>query len=276
MITFSRTVTSKWVATISGALVASAFMAGSAMAQAPSGTLDVRGSVSVTQGGSGNTITVRDSNYSWFSGDRVQVRNGYGILHLNEGNSFAFIEGTDATLTIDNGTISGTLDAGDLIYALEGEDKELLIDAGDFQFEARPAGDLAPCLGLTAAGLIQLVDTSLNRVTVQSGELDGRNRQRTVQRLVEPGEQYEFTPQAARRVELELPPEVEEQLDTDRSALPCMVWWTRQEVAGAAIAGLSSGSGVALAFSGVIGSYIGYEIIDGGDDDDEDPDPVSP
>ena len=272
MITFARFST-----TIGGVLAASILIAGSALAQAPSGTLDVRGAINITQGSTGNTITVRDSNYSWFSGDRISVQEGYGILYLNEGNSFGFIEGTDATLTVDNGTISGTLASGDLIYALEGEDRELLIDSGDFRFEARPAGDIAPCLGLTAAGLIQAVDSALNRVTVQSGELDGFNQPRTVERLVEPGEQYEFTAQAARRVELDLPPEIEEQLDTDRSALPCMVWWTRQEVAGAAIAGLSSGSGVALGFVGAVGGTLGYQIIgDDDDDEDPDPDPVSP
>ncbi len=271
MITFARLFSTAGVAFVAGS-----FMAASAMAQAPSGTLDVRGSARITQGGSGNTITVRDSNYSWFSGDQIAVRDGYGILYLNEGNSFGLLAGTDATLSIDNGTISGTLASGDLIYALEGEDRELLIDSGDFRFEARPAEGLAPCLGLTAAGLIQSVDSARNRVTVQSGELDGFNQPRTVQRLVEPGEQYEFTAQAARQVELELPPEVEEQLDTDRSALPCMVWWTRQEMAGAAIAGLSSGSGVALALGGIVTGNIGFEVISDDDDEDEDPDPVSP
>lgn len=115
-----------------------------------------------------------------------------------------------------------------------------------------------------------------NRVTVQSGELKGFNHTRSVERLVEPGEQYEFTPQAARRVDIELPPEVEEQLDTDRSALPCMVWWIRQEAAGAAIAGASAGAGSAVGIGVITGAagIVGYRVID--DDDDEDPDSVSP
>ncbi|WP_376697512.1 hypothetical protein [Wenzhouxiangella sp. EGI_FJ10305] len=249
-------------------------LAGNLAAQMPSGTLEVRGSVQITEGASGESMTVRDTNYSWFSGDRIQVRNGYGILYLNEGNSLGLLEGTDATLTIDNDTISGTLESGDLIYAIEGEDRELVVKSGEFEFNAMPAGDLAPCLGLTAAGLIQAIASTRNRVVVQSGELLGYNQPRTVERRVAPGEKYEFTPQAARRLELDLPPEVEEKIDTDRSALPCMVWWMQEEVAGAAIAGLTAGSRIGLGIAGISGATIGYQIID--DDDDQDPDPVSP
>lgn len=247
---------------------------GSAMAQMPSGTLDVRGTARVTEGATGETMTVRNTNYSWFSGDRIEVRDGYGILYLNEGNSFGMLEGTDVTLNVDNGTVSGNLESGDLIYAIEGEDRTLVIESEGFEYEARPAEDLAPCLGLTAAGLIQALDTSRDRVTVQSGELEGFNLDRTVERLVEPGEQYEFTQQAARRVEIDLPAEVEEQLDTDRSALPCMVWWTRQEVAGGVIAGISQGAGIGIAISGAIGGYIGYRVVE--DDEEPAPESVSP
>jgi hypothetical protein len=258
------------------AVLAGLLLAGNVMAQVPSGTLDVRGTIRITQGGSGETLTLNNTNYSWYSGDRIQVTDGYGILYLNEGNSFGFLRGTDATVTIDNGTITAQLPSGDLVYALEGEDRELIVQAPQFTYEARPAEDLAPCLGLTAAGLVQAMVPERNRVTVQSGELEGFNRSRSVERLVEPGEQYEFTQQAARRIEVELPPEVEEQLDTDRSALPCMVWWIRQEAAAGAIAGLSAGAGSAVGIGVVTGAagYVGYRIID--DDDDEDPEPVSP
>lgn len=251
-------------------------LAGSALAQAPSGTLDIRGTVNITQGASGETIRLSDSNYSWFSGDRIQVTNGYGILYLNDGASFGLLNGTDATVTIDNGTITAQLPSGDLVYALEGEDRELLVQAEQFVFEARPAQDLAPCLGLTAAGLVQRLAPTRNRITVQSGELEGYNDTRTVEQLVDPGEQYEFTPQAARRVEIDLPPEVEEQLDTDRSALPCMVWWLREEAAAGIIAGAGAGSGgVGIAVvGGLAGVYVARELID--DDDDREPQSVSP
>lgn len=256
------------------AVVSIMLLAGSAVAQAPSGTLDVRGTVQITQGASGEAISLSDSNYSWFSGDRIQVTDGYGILYLNEGDSFGLLKGTDATLTVDNGTITAQLPTGDLVYALEGEDRALLIEAPQFSFEARPAQDLAPCLGLTAAGLVQAMAPTRNRVTVQSGELEGYNRTRTVEQLVDPGEQYEFTPQAARRVEIDLPPEVEEQLDTDRSVLPCMAWWIRQEAAAGVIAGAGAGSVGIAVVGGLAGIYVGRELID--DDDDREPQSVSP
>jgi len=270
---FSRLIGSTGIAI--GAL---ALLVGHAAAQVPSGTLDIRGSAQITEGASGDSIPVRDTNYSWFSGDRIAIRNGYGILYLNDGGSFGLLEGTAATLTVDNGTISGTLESGDLIYALEGEDRRLIVDAGEFEFVARAARDLAPCLGLNAAGLIQYVTPTRNHVTVQSGELDGYNQPRTVERLVEPGEQYEFTPQAARRLEIDLPEEIEEKLDTDRGALPCMVWWARPEAAGAAaMAGASAGTGVGIGIFSGISAYTGYLIVDDDDDDaDPDPDPVSP
>jgi hypothetical protein len=260
------------------AVLAGILLAGNVLAQVPSGTLDIRGTIQITQGGSGETITLTDTNYSWFSGDRIRVTDGYGILYLNEGNSFGFLTGTDATLSIDNGTITADLPEGDLIYALQGEDRELFVNSSEFTFEARPAEDLAPCLGLTAAGLVQAPSPARNRVTVQSGELEGFNGSRTVERLVEPGEQYEFTPQAARRIEIDLPPEVEDQLDTERSALPCMVWWLRQEAAGPVIAGAGASAGtIGIGIvGGATAASVGSRIIGDDDDDDPDPDPVSP
>lgn len=118
------------------AVLAGILLAGNVLAQVPSGTLDIRGTARITQG-SGETLTLSNTNYSWYSGDRIQVSDGYGILYLNEGNSFGFLKGTDATLTIENGTISAQLPAGDLVYALEGDDRELFVQAPEFT--SRPA-----------------------------------------------------------------------------------------------------------------------------------------
>lgn len=253
-------------------------MAGNSIAQAPAGDLRVTGVVQITQAGTDSTMRVADTNYSWFSGDRITVQRGHAILYLNDGNSIGLLEGSDVALEVANEQIFATLDSGMLLYALEGEDRVLEVTSDEFQFEARPVESLAPCLGLTAVGLIDASQPTIDRVTVQSGRLEGQSSTGRVQRMVEPGEQVEFTSQAARLVELELPADVAEQLDgSDRTAVPCMVWWARQEAAAAAIAGAGAGfnaNTIGAILYGAAGVYVGSEIIS--DDDEEDPTPVSP
>jgi len=244
-----------------------------AIGQVPVGNLEVQGSARIAEGASERAMTISDTSYSWFSGDRIQTTRGHAILYLNDGNSFGFLEGTDATLSVDNGTVTVTLQSGGLVYAIEGGDRELVVNTDGFTYQAEPDSDLVPCLGLNATGLFEIMGSQRNRVTVQSGRVEGRNVARTVEQQVSPGEQYEFLPQQVRRVELTIPPEVEEQLDDDRSAVPCMVWWLQRDTAAAAIASTTANRGIGIAIA-VAAAGTAVAII--ADDEPDDPEPVSP
>ena len=246
-------------------------------AQVPVGELDVRGSAQLGQPEGIGMVTVRDTTYTWFSGDRIEVQSGAAILTLDDGHSFGFPEGTKATLGLEEDRIRVDLDAGMLLYAIEGEEVELQVQNGDFLHFARPAGALEPCLGLNATGLIHANADIENKVIVQTGELDGGTSDRAIHYTVEPGEQVIFNTTGFVVTDIELPEEVERELEDleDGSALPCIIWWLREEGARGLIGGLTPATSFWL---GTAAGFATYQILF---DEDEDecpicPDPPSP
>ena len=247
-------------------------MSTTTLAQVPVGELDVRGTAQLGQPDGIGMITIRDTTYTWFSGDRVEVESGAAILTLDDGHSFGFPEGTKATLSLDEDRIRVDLDSGMLLYAIEGEEVELQVQNGDFLHFARPAEALEPCLGLNATGLIHANADVENKVIVQTGELDGGTADRSVNYTVEPGKQVVFTPTDFIITDIELPEEVERELEDleDSDQLPCIIWWAREEATRGLIGLMTPTTSFWLGTASGFSSY--YILFD----DDEEECPICP
>ncbi len=241
-------------------------------AQVPAGELEVRGSARVGQPDSIGMINVRDTTYSWFSGDRIEVSSGAAILSLNDDHSFGFPEGSEVTLDIEEERILAEVHSGMLLYAIEGEDIELQVGYGDFLHIARPADELQPCYGLNATGLVHAANEVESEVIVQTGELEGGTSDRSVQYVVEPGEKVVFSPTDVTVTEIELPEEVERELDDmeDSDQLPCIIWWLREEAARGAIGWFTPGTSFLL---GTATGALTYHLLF---DEDEEECPICP
>lgn len=237
-------------------------LAAAALGQAPIGELEVRGSVAVGQPDGVGMVRINNTSYTWFSGDRIEVRSGSAILTLDGGQSFGFLEGTQGSLRIEDERIIVDLDDGMLLYAIEGEEAELVVNKERFINLAAPSEQLEPCLGLNAVGLVHARNDDEIDIIVQSGILDGGTADGLQTRRVEPGEQVTFTEDEIIVTEIVLPEEVEEQLEEmeEGQSLPCMIWWLRQEEALGFISRLTAGQ--ALAIGALIGGGAGYIFFD--------------
>lgn len=242
-----------------------------AHAEAPIGELEVRGTVQLGQANADGALRISNTTYSWYSGDRIEVRTGTAILTLEEGHSFGFPVGSDASLNIEEDRILVELNAGMLLYAIEGKDVELQITSDDFLHIARPANELQPCFGLNATGLVHSATNLENRVFVQTGELEGGTQDRSIDYVVEPGEQVIFTPSEYSVVEVELPEAVKQELEDleDGDQLPCIIWWIKEEQMRGLIAALTPGTAFWIGTAtGVTTYYIFF--------DDEEECPICP
>ena len=242
-----------------------------AQAQVPIGELEVRGTVQIGQPDGTGMMRISNTTYSWFSGDRIEVQTGTAILTLDDDHSFGFPVGSDAVLSVDEDKILAELNAGMLLYAIEGEEVELQITSDDFLHVARPAEALEPCLGLNATGLVHSATNMENRVFVQTGELEGGTRDRAIEYVVEPGEKVVFTGSDYEVTEVELPEEVQRELEDmeDGDQLPCIIWWLKEESMRGLIGALTPGTAFWIGTAtGITTYYIFF--------DDEDECPICP
>jgi len=253
---------------------------GNAMGQAPIGELEVRGVAQLGQSDRTGTTRIADTTYTWFSGDRIQVTEGTALLMLDDGQSFAFLAGTEASVRTEEERIVIDLDDGMMLYAIEGEDVQVLVNQSRFVNLATPDGALEPCFGLNAAGLLNVMADDQLEVIVQAGVLEGATVDRSIEHTVQPGERVVFSPDSFDVTEIELPEEIQEQLEDmeDSDQLPCVVWWVREEQALGMIAGLTAGQTAAGVLIGAAVATGVYQIFFSDDDDApfDPPDPVSP
>ncbi len=251
------------------------FLAGNIMAQAPMGELEVRGVAELGQTDGIVTTRVANTTYTWFSGDRIQVSDGTALLTLDAGQSFAFLAGTEASVRTDEERVVIDLDSGMMLYAIEGEDVEVLVNQHRFVNLATPDSELEPCFGLNAAGLLNVIGDDELEVIVQAGILERATVDRAVEHTAQPGERVLFRPDSFEVTEIELPEEIRAQLEDmeDSDELPCIAWWAREEMARGMMAGRAGG----VLIGAAIGTGI-YQVFFSDDDDApfDPPDPVSP
>lgn len=251
--------TNRWINPFIVALAIGVMGATAAMAAGPIGELDVRGNVQIGQQGNDGTVTVHETTYGWFSGDRINTRSGHAVLNLDEaGASFGFGKNTEARLSSDGGRISVELESGVILYAVEGDAAELSVASGEYRFsttssEARPM-QVASELPMSA-GMIEVLEDGEVRVTVREGVMMAADVSGALHYRVGTGEAVAFAGTEPRQVQVQAGAARDD--DDDRG----IAAWIRNNPAL---------TGLIIA----VGAYGAYKIFF--DDDDDDPEPVSP
>lgn len=233
---------------------------GLAFAGGPVGELEVRGHVDIAQQGAEETVRISDTTYGWYSGDRVVTRSGQALLSLENGASFGFGNNTTASVSSSGEQVQAALEAGVLLYALD-EGTELQIESGDYRFSTEPgqARMLQVSSGPAgAAGMIEVLDDGQVQVSVREGVLTSRDADGAVHFQVDAGESVAFGNAEPRQVQVQ----VEAARNRDDDDDDGLIGWARNNPA---LAGLAIAAG----------GYVTYKVFFD-DDDDGDPDSVSP
>lgn len=84
----------------------------------PLGELDIQGDVRLTMAGSGETVTLRNTSYTLFAGDRVATGSTAVTLRMADGNSLGIGPNSELSLHLDAGGIQADLQQGSLTYLL--------------------------------------------------------------------------------------------------------------------------------------------------------------
>lgn len=228
----------------------------SAAAAGPIGELDVRGHARIAQEGNESTISLRDTTYGWFSGDRIQTGSSQAVLNLESGASFGFAENTTATVSSGSG-LSVTLEDGVVLYAIEERAGSMSLVSGDYTFSTAPAGEQALQVSSSeggSVGMVQRAEDGSLQVSVYEGVLTARDSSGSLQYQVVSGEQVSFSDGRIEQVQV--------QVQETAAAGGGFTGWV---AANPLLAGLI-GAGVAFGT---------YKVFIESDDDD-DPEPVSP
>lgn len=229
----------------------------SASAAGPIGDLEVRGHARISQATTDGAISLRDTSYGWFSGDRIETRNSHALLNLNSGASFGFAENTSASVSTENG-LSVALDSGVLLYAIEEGAGEMRLVSGEYTFSTAPAEAQIIQVSRTEAGsvgMIQRMEDGSLQVSVQEGVLTARDSSGALQYQVVSGEQVSFANDRIEQVQVQVEA-------TGGGAGTGIVGWAAANPLLAGLAVAATGYGV-------------YKVAFESSSDD-DPDPVSP
>lgn len=255
MFDFSRVLSTTAMGVALGAMGLTA-----ASAAGPLGELEVRGQVRVGQQADDAVVTVSDTTYGWFSGDRIDTRSGHAVLSLDEGGSFGFGQKTAATLSSDGGRISVNLESGVMLYAIEGDATELAVASGDYSFTTR-SGEAEPVAvaadAPVSSGMIEVLEDGEVRVSVHAGVMTASDSTGSLFYQVDTGDAVEFSGSEVRQVEVQ----VEAARGDEDDGGNRVVAWIQENPA---LTGL-------MVAAGAFGVYRVFFH-----DDDDDPEPVSP
>ncbi len=96
----------------------------------PVGELDIQGDVRLTMAGSAETVTLRNTSYTLFAGDRVATGNTAATLRMTGGNSLAIGPNSELSLDMDAGAIQADLQRGSLTYLLRSNGMPIRVNGG--------------------------------------------------------------------------------------------------------------------------------------------------
>ena len=97
----------------------------------PLGELEIQGDVRLTQMGSSEAMTLSNTTYSWFSGDRVATGNSPVSLRMGSGNSLAIGPNSEVTLTRDADYLRAELSRGSLAYLFQSNGMALRVNGSE-------------------------------------------------------------------------------------------------------------------------------------------------
>lgn len=124
----------------------------------PLGELDIQGDVRLTMAGSGETVTLRNTSYTLFVGDRVATGSTAASLRMADGNSFGIGPNSELTLRMSSGALEADLQRGSLTYLLRSNGTPIRVNGyttltvGELgMVEADGSGELAHLQGRSAS-----------------------------------------------------------------------------------------------------------------------------
>jgi len=129
----------------------------------PLGELEIQGDVRLTQLGSSQTMTLRNTTFSLFSGDRIVTGDSSASLRLGSGDSLAVGPHSELSLTANGSYLQADLTRGSLAYLFRSNGTALRINGE----EAVPSSQLR---------MVQIEDSG--RLT----SLEGQDAQRLAER----------------------------------------------------------------------------------------------
>jgi hypothetical protein len=131
----------------------------------PVGELEVQGDVRLTQMGSKQTMTLSNTSYSLFAGDRIVTGDSPASLRLNSGDSLALGPHSEFTLTENGSAMNAELVSGSLAYLLRSESTPLRVNGQ----QALASGRLRMIQVSDAGSLITLEGSDAESLAAQSG-----------------------------------------------------------------------------------------------------------
>ena len=225
----------------------------------PIGELEVRGQVRVGQQAADGVVTVRDTTYGWFSGDRIETLSGQAVLNLDGGGSIGFGKATEAGVSAEEGRVSTHLEAGVILYAFEGDSVEFSVTSGEYTFSTRSGEARAVPVASdppTSVGMIEVLEDGQVRVDVFEGMMLAADASGALHYQVESGQAVAFAGTEPRHVEVQF--EAAQAEDDDDRGL--FVWMRNNPL----LTGL-------IVVAGTFGAYKLFF-----DSSSSDPDQVSP
>ncbi|AGA33053.1 hypothetical protein TVNIR_1382 [Thioalkalivibrio nitratireducens DSM 14787] len=159
------------------------------------GDLVAHDTVRISQQGSEGSINVSSTRYAWYSGDRIDTRNGRAVLDLDAGASVGFAAQTRASLALEGNRIRANLDAGSLLYAIPEPGLSLHVSSGPYEFSTTGDGEIVQVSGSGSGsfGMIQRLDDGQLKVTVREGTVTARDASGNVYYRVGAGERVTFS-----------------------------------------------------------------------------------
>lgn len=131
----------------------------------PLGELEIHGEVRLTQMGGSESVTLRNTTYSLFAGDRIATGDRPASLRLNSGDSIAVGPHSELQLQTSGHRLDADLSRGSLVFLLNANGSQLRVNGGDIALNGR-------------LGMIERGDTGMLRLlqddeAVSTAELAG-------------------------------------------------------------------------------------------------------
>lgn len=235
-------------------------VSGILMASQPLGDLEIRGKARVVSADGEQAIHLHDTNYAWYSGDRLYTgEDANGILNLAGGGTLGIDKNSDIAVSTHDASLAVEIEAGSLLYAL-GDDHDMRVTVGEhvlMTYDDTMRAMQVSNESASVAGVIHRTPEGDVKVSVRGGKLVLDRRGQHYE--VSAGERATLSGNAVEIVSTQLDRRIQDDDDDDGLGA-----WIKDNP------GLFSLALVGTAAAG----YGIYEWQD--DDDDDDEGPVSP
>jgi hypothetical protein len=144
----------------------------------PIATVQSDGAYTITASGTSSGAQFNGSEYTFFSGDRIQTRANSTVLNLGTGGGLGLPKNTELRAFQDNdGSITVELAAGALLYAFPAEQSGFEIQAGNFRVTATSGDPQSIKVNdrSESVGTVEMLAGGNIKATVRSGELFVQN-----------------------------------------------------------------------------------------------------